>query len=85
MQADSFLTVFIQEQLVESQATGLFANEAVHVLCAVVMNSNGVFQWFHTRLQTERNLGVANGVPKKKSVCTMLFGTVVFILLMSKF
>lgn len=73
VQGDCFLTVFIQEQLVESQTTGLFANEAVHVLGAVVVNSDGVFQRFDTRLQTERNLGVANSVPEKRSVCTVLF------------
>lgn len=59
----SFLTVIIQEELVEAQAAGLFADEAVHVLCAVVMHSDGVFQWFNTRLQAERNLCVANSVP----------------------
>lgn len=60
---DFFLTVFIQEELVEAQAAGLFANEAVHVLGTVVMHSDGVFQWFDTRLQAERNLCVAHSVP----------------------
>lgn len=58
-----FLTVFIQEQLVEAQAAGLFANETVHVLRAMVVYGNGVFQRFNTRLQAEWNLCVANSVP----------------------
>lgn len=58
-----FLTVFIQEQLVEAQAAGLFADETVHVLGAVVVHGNGVFQRFYTRLQAEWNLCVANSVP----------------------
>lgn len=58
-----FLTVFIQEELVEAQAAGLFADEAVHVLGAVVMHGDGVFQRFNTRLQAEWNLCVTNSVP----------------------
>lgn len=58
-----FLTVFIQEQLVEAQAAGLFADEAVHVLRAMVVYGDGVFQRFYTRLQAEWNLRVANSVP----------------------
>lgn len=56
------LTVLVQEQLVEAQAAGLFADEAVNVLGAVVVDGDGVFQRLHTRLQTEGNLGVAGRV-----------------------
>lgn len=41
-----FLTVLVQEELVESQAAGLFADEAVHVLRAVVVHGDGVLQGF---------------------------------------
>lgn len=58
-----FLTVLVQEELVESQPAGLLADEAVHVLGAVVVHGNGVFQRFNARLQTKGNLGVADGVP----------------------
>lgn len=64
---DRFLTVLVQEELVESQAAGLFADEAVHVLGAVVVYCDGVFQRFNTRLQTERNLGVADSVPETET------------------
>lgn len=60
-----FLTVLVQEQLVEAQPAGLLADEAVHVLGAVVVNGDGVFQRLDARLQAERNLGVADGVPKR--------------------
>lgn len=57
------LTVFVQEQLVEAQTAGLLADEAVHVLGAVVVHGDGVFQRLDTRLQAEGNLCVPNGVP----------------------
>lgn len=62
-----FLTVLVQEELVESQAAGLFADEAVHILCAVVVHSDGVLQRFDTGLQAERNLGVAHSVPGEET------------------
>lgn len=61
------LTVLVQEELVEAQAAGLLANEAVHVLGAVVMHGDGVLQWFDARLQTEGDLGVADGVPETQT------------------
>lgn len=64
-----FLTIIIQEELVEAQAAGLFANEAVHVLGAVVVNGDGVFQWLHARLQTKGHLGVTYRVPGTKDAC----------------
>lgn len=74
---DCFLTLLVQEELVEPQSAGLFADEAVHVLSAMVVDGDGVFQRLHTRLQTERNLGVADGVPEKEThICaTNLFFT----------
>lgn len=60
-----FLTLLVQEELVESQTAGLFADEAVHVLGAVVVNGDGVLQRLNAGLQTERNLGVANSVPEE--------------------
>ena len=70
VRTDCFLTILVQEELVESQTAGLFADEAVHVLCAVVVNSNGIFQRLNTRLQTERDLGVSNCVPEEQTdVC----------------
>lgn len=69
-----FLTLLVQEELVESQTTGLFADEAVHVLGAVVVNGYGVFQRLNTRLQTERDLGVADGVPEEEAdICLHMF------------
>ncbi len=62
-----FLTLLVQEELVESQTAGLFADEAVHVLSAVVVNGDGVFQRLNARLQTERDLGVAGGVPEEEA------------------
>lgn len=63
-----FLTVLVQEELVESQAAGLFADEAVHVLRAVVVHGDGVLQGFDARLQAEGDLGVAHGVPAKQMI-----------------
>ena len=54
------LTVIVEEELVEAQAARLLADEAVHVLCAVVVHGDGVLQRLHTRLQTERDLGVTH-------------------------
>lgn len=45
---NSALTFFIEEKLVEAQATGLLPNETVHILCAVVMDSDGIFQGLDT-------------------------------------
>lgn len=59
------LTVLVQEQLVEPQPAGLLADEAVHVLGAVVVDGDGVLQRLHTRLQTEGDLGVSHRVPGK--------------------
>lgn len=61
---DCFLTLLVQEELVESQAAGLFADEAVHVLGPVVVNGDGVFQGLNAGLQTEGDLGVADSVPE---------------------
>lgn len=72
---DRFLTVLIQEELVESQAAGLFADEAVHILGAVVVYGDGIFQRFNTRLQTERNLGVADSVPETETDITVHKGS----------
>lgn len=63
--SDCFLTVLVQEELVEAQAAGLFADEAMYVLGAVVVNGDGVFQRLHAGLQTEGNFGVADSVPAK--------------------
>lgn len=57
------LTIFIQEQLIKAQATGLLANEAVHMLRAVVIDSDGVLKRLDAGLKTERDLGVSNRVP----------------------
>lgn len=70
--SDRFLTVLVQEELVEAQAAGLFADEAMHVLSAVVVNSDGVFQRLHAGLQTEGNFGVADSVPAKDKCFTAL-------------
>lgn len=59
------LTVFIQEELIKAQATGLLPDETVHVLRAVVINGNGVLQRLDTGLQTERDLGISNCVSAK--------------------
>ncbi len=64
---DCFLTLLIQEELVESQATRLFADEAVNILGAVVVNGDGIFQRLNARLQTERDLGVADSVSEEQS------------------
>lgn len=73
--SECFLTVLVQEELVESQTAGLFADKAVDVLCAVVVDGDGVFQWLDARLKTEGNLGVADSVPKtrrhKSIICTL--------------
>lgn len=61
----SCLTILIQEELVEAQAAGLFADKAVHVLGAVVVHGDGIFQRFNAGLQAEGNLGVADSVPGK--------------------
>lgn len=61
------LTVLVQEELVEAQAAGLLADEAVHILGAVVVHGDGVLQRFDTRLQTEGDLGVADGVPETQT------------------
>lgn len=61
------LTIFIQEELIKSQTTGLLPNETVHVLCAVVIDSNGVLQRLDTGLQTERDLRVSNCVSTKRT------------------
>lgn len=84
---DCFLTLLVQEELVEPQSAGLFADEAVHVLSAMVVDGDGVFQRLHTRLQTERNLGVADGVPEKEThICaTNLFFTFSLFFPMSSF
>lgn len=66
-ECECFLTVLVQEELVEAQAARLFADEAVHVLRAVVVDGDGVFQRLHARLQTERDLGVADGVPEEEA------------------
>lgn len=59
------LTVFIQEELIKAQTTGLLPNETVHILCAVVVNSDGVLQRLDAGLQTEGNLGISNCVSAK--------------------
>lgn len=41
------LTLLIEKQLVEAQATRLLADEAVHVLRAMVVHSNGILQRLH--------------------------------------
>lgn len=65
--SDCFLTLLVQEELVESQAAGLFADEAVHILGAMVVNGDGVFQGLNAGLQTEGDLGVANSVPEDET------------------
>lgn len=60
------LTFLVQEELVEPQAAGLLANEAVDVVGAVVVHGDGVFQRLHARLQAEGDLRVAHRVPEKK-------------------
>lgn len=69
------LTIFIQEELIKAQATGLLSNETVHVLCAVVVHSHCVLQRLDTRLQTEGDLGVAYCVSAKdKEITSYLSG-----------
>lgn len=58
----SSLTIIIQRQFVEFESTWLFAHIAVCVLGAELVHGDGVLQGLHTRLQTERNLGVAHRV-----------------------
>lgn len=60
------LTVFVQREFVEPEPTGLFAHKVVSELAAQVVDGDGVFQRFHTRLQTEGDLGVAHGVSVDK-------------------
>lgn len=60
------LTIFIEEKLIKAQTTGLLPYETVHVLSAVIINSNGILERLDTRLQAERNLGVSHRVSKKK-------------------
>lgn len=61
----STLTVLVQEELVEAQAAGLLADEAVHILGAMVVHGDGVLQRLHARLQAEGDLSVAHRVPGK--------------------
>lgn len=70
--SDQFLTVLVQEELVEAQAAGLFADEAMYVLGAVVVNGDGVFQRLHAGLQTEGNFGVADSVPAKDTSVSLI-------------
>lgn len=57
------LTLIIQQELVELESTWLFAHEAVHMLRAELVNSDGILHRFHTRLETEWNLGVTHRMP----------------------
>lgn len=61
------LTVFIQEELIEAQATGLLANEAVHVLGAVVVDGDGVLERLDAGLKAEWDLGISGRVPADKT------------------
>lgn len=56
------LTIFVQEKLIEAQATGLLPNETVHILCAVVVDSNSILQRLDTGLQTEGDFCVSYSV-----------------------
>lgn len=59
------LTVVIQGELIKTQAAGLLPNETVHILCTVVINSNGVLQRLDAGLQTEGDLGISHCVSAK--------------------
>lgn len=70
------LTVLVEEELVEAQAAGLLADEAVHVLGAVVVHGHGVLEGLDARLQAEGHLGVAHrvsggtdGQPERQTCC----------------
>lgn len=53
------LTIIIEEEFIKAQATGLLPNKTVHVLGAVVVDSDGVLQGLDTGLQTEGDLSVS--------------------------
>lgn len=53
------LTVLIEEELVEAQAAGLLADEAMHVLGAVVVYGHSILKRLDTRLQAEGHFGVS--------------------------
>lgn len=62
--AAASLTVLVEEELVEAQAAGLLADEAVHVLSAMVVHGHSILERLDTRLQAEGHLGVAHRVSR---------------------